>query len=54
VAGASTRRVCQRVGCTLIGLLNGSGGLQHASSATMDLVLENAQAEEPGIKDIVL
>jgi hypothetical protein len=50
----STRRVHQRVGRALIGSLNGSGGLQCVSSVTMDLVLENAQAGEPGIKDIML
>jgi hypothetical protein len=49
-AGASAKRA----GCALIGSLNGSGGPRHVSSATRDLVLENIQAREPGIKDIVL
>ena len=53
-AGASARRECQRAGRALIGSLNRSGGPRRASSATRDLVLENIQAREPGIKDIVL
>jgi hypothetical protein len=53
-AGASARRARQRAGRTLIGSLDGSGGPRRASSATMDLVLENTQAREPGIKDRML
>jgi hypothetical protein len=44
--GTSTRRVCQRVRCALIGSPSGSGRLPHMSSAMMDLVLEDPQTRE--------
>jgi hypothetical protein len=40
-AGISTRKVCQRAGCTLIGSPSGGGGPQCVSSATNDLELKD-------------
>ena len=53
-AGASARRARQKVGHALIGSSGGDGGPPHASSATNDLELEDAQAREQCIKDIGL
>jgi hypothetical protein len=52
-AGTSARGVRQKVGRVLIGSPSGGGGPPHTSSATNDLVLEDAQAREQRIKDIV-
>jgi hypothetical protein len=52
-AGASARGVRQKVGRVLIGSPSGGSGPPRTSSATNDLVLEDTQAREQRIKDIV-